>query len=401
MRRLLFVDDETLVLDGLRDLLRSRRREWHMVFADGAAAALRELAAQPFDVVITDMRMPQMDGAELLTRVQQEWPATVRIILSGHTEQAAAARAIGVAHQFLAKPCDASQLSATIERTLAVRELLSSESLRESMGRIKALPARPEIHAKLVKCVRDENSSCADVADLLEQDIALAARVLHMANSGFFGMPRRITGLTEAVEFMGLRTVENLSLALAVFAPGPAMRTRVDVAALQRHALSVGTLARKLVSDPKLQDEAFVAGMLHDIGTLVIATHLPERFAETVAGLVASPRPMHEFETERWGVSHAEMGAYLLGLWNLPYPVVETVALHHRLDRNESASELVTAVHVADVLAHEITRAPCPVEHDSPPTFDMAYLELAGVSDRLEDWRDVARALDDHLSEAA
>lgn len=401
MRRLLFVDDEPSVLDGLRDLLRSRRREWHMVFAEGGEAALRELEAQAFDVVISDMRMPKMDGAELLTRVQEQWPGAVRFILSGYTEQAAAARAVGVAHQYLSKPCDAALLSATIERALAVRGLLTSDALCSAVGRIASLPVRPEIHARIVECVRQDDVSSQQVAALLEQDIALAARVLHMANSGFFGLPRHITRLSDAVGFLGLRTVENLALALAVFDPASPARKRVDIEALHRHALHVGTLARRLVRDRSLADDAFVAGMLHDIGTLVVATHLPDRFDKTMAEMAASQRPMAETETASFGVTHAELGAYLLGIWNLPHHVVEAVALHHRLVASESPSELVTALHVADVLAHEVANAPCPIESKCPPTFDMAYLEAAGVADRLDDWRETARSLGDDIAEAA
>ena len=399
-RRLLFVDDEPCVLDGLRDLLRGRRREWEMVFAGSAEAALAELEKQPFDVVVSDMRMPVMDGAQLLRAVQQRWPGTVRLILSGHTDQEAADRAIGVAHQFLTKPCDAGTLAETIERTLRVIALLDSDALRGSVGRVQSLPARPRVHASIVEKLRDENATNEDIASLLEQDMGLVARVLQMSNSGFFGLPRRITRLADAVGFLGQRTVQNLALATAVYGSDKPLRG-IDTQALQKHARHVGSLARRLVDDKHLVDDAFVAGLLHDLGIILLASSLPEHFAQSLAELARAPRPLHEVEYERWGVSHAEIGAYLLGLWNLPLPLVEAVAQHHRPDSTRPASELATVLHVADALAHEYSASRCAVESASAPALDLVYLEAIGSLDRVEAWRDIARELQATLEEAA
>ena len=166
-------------------------------------------------------------------------------------------------------------------------------------------------------------------------------------------------------------------------------------------AQTLNHMAARLHLDKHLVDDAFVAGMLHDLGIVLLASHLPERFAETVAELKRAPRPLHEVEHERWGVSHAEIGAYLLGLWNLPFPVVEAVANHHRLDPTKPQNELTTALHVADVLVHELDGAPCPVESACAPALDLAYLENIGCLDRIDEWRQKARDLQDHLEEAA
>ena len=400
MRRLLFVDDETSVLDGLRDLLRTRRREWEMVFASGAHEALVELEKAPFDVVVSDMRMRRMDGAMLLSELRDRWPGTVRIILSGQIDPESTERVIAVAHQVLSKPCDAAMLAATIEHTLAVVGILGSQCTRDAMGRIQSLPALPEVHTRIVRLLRDERASSEDVARLVEQDMALAARVLQLANSGFFGLPRRLTRVADAVGFLGLRTVESLSLSLAVFDPASSPHG-MDMAAMQRHAMQVGSIARALVDDSKLRDEAFVAGMLHDVGSVLIASHLRERFQATLEELARAPRPLHELELERWGVTHAEMGAYLLGLWNLPFRLVEAVAVHHRLDPVRPSSLLAVVVHAADALAHELGRAPCPIERAAPPLLDLAYLESVGLLDRVDAWRELARARGETLEEAA
>jgi CheY-like chemotaxis protein len=114
--RILFVDDEPRVLDGLRRMLRSRRREWSLHFAMSGDEALEQLAELPFDVIVSDMRMPRMDGATLLGIVQESFPSVIRIVLTGHTEPEGRAHALPVAHQFLTKPCDPFTLQAAIDR---------------------------------------------------------------------------------------------------------------------------------------------------------------------------------------------------------------------------------------------------------------------------------------------
>jgi YesN/AraC family two-component response regulator len=115
LRRVLFVDDDQYILDGLQNLLRKQRSRWDMCFALGGAAALELFAAAPFDVIVSDMRMPGMDGAELLAHVRERYPAARRIVLSGYAEPAAVQRALEVAHQFLSKPCRAPDLIDAID----------------------------------------------------------------------------------------------------------------------------------------------------------------------------------------------------------------------------------------------------------------------------------------------
>src|ERR1700690_3600413 len=116
MRRVLFVDDEPQILEGLRHRLHRQRKQWEMLFAESGKAALKILAHEPVDVIITDMRMPQMDGATLLTKVKELYPRVVRIVLSGHAELETALRAVPVAHQFLNKPSEPGVIEGVVER---------------------------------------------------------------------------------------------------------------------------------------------------------------------------------------------------------------------------------------------------------------------------------------------
>jgi HD-like signal output (HDOD) protein len=157
---------------------------------------------------------------------------------------------------------------------------------------------------------------------------------------------------------------------------------------LREHSMKTGRLAQRLVADPKAAQEAFTAGIVHDIGKIVLACGLPGPFAEVVAAAKKSPQPFHEIEREILGVTHSEVGAYLLGVWGLPFTIVEAVAYHHTPALvTAGARDVLMAVHVADALIH------C-----GAATVDVAFLESLGMAHRLPHWREIAA---DQLSAAA
>lgn len=393
MRRILFVDDEPRILEGLQRMLRSQRRMWNMSFASGGQAALAELEASRFDVIVTDMRMPGIDGATLLTRVQEQSPETVRIVLSGQMDPDAAARAVRVAHQFLSKPCSAEVLQEVVERACNLRDLLNDERIRRTVGQVDALPAVPRLYTALVETLARPDATADEVAGVLEQDVAMAAKILHLVNSSFFGLSRHVTHLRTAVSLLGTNMIKSLVLSTEAFRAfeGSSAPGGFSVDALHRHSLSVANLAMRLLEDRKLAEDVYVAGMLHDVGKLVLADRLPEEFRQVVTTARERGLPAEVVEQELLGVTHGEIGAYLLGLWNLPYPIVEAVAYHHAPRRvGHDTFDLLTAVHVADALAHEAepNGVGAGVTHGC---VDEAHLQAIGVLDRLPTWREIAR----------
>ncbi len=367
MKRLLFVDDEPQVLDALRNLLRRHRKKWEMVFALGGEEALDQLAQQRFDVVVSDMRMPRIDGAQLLARVRAEHPHMVRIILSGYSEQESALNVMPLAHQFLTKPCDPARLEAVIERACALQLLIHDARLREIVGRIGKLPSLPSLYSELSAVLANPKAEVGDAARLIGRDLAMSAKLLQLVNSSFFGLGRRIASVEAAVGYLGLGMVRNLVLALSAFDASARPRPGFSIEMLQAHCQLAAGIARKLLTDRKQAEEAFLAAMLHDIGKLILATAL------TV-----------EEEAALDGVTHAEVGAYLLGLWGLPYAVVEAVAHHHHPERAQPvALDVVAAVHLADALAHEL--------EGREALIDPAWLAAIGVTEeKLEGWRALA-----------
>ncbi|MBC7982907.1 MAG: HDOD domain-containing protein, partial [Candidatus Obscuribacterales bacterium] len=212
MKLILFVDDEPETLAALRAMLRPRHREWQMEFVESGAAALTELEKQPYDLICSDMRMPSMDGAQLLTTVTERWPGTVRIVLSGYAELTQTLRLVSLAHQYLSKPCDAKQLENTLSRCLNVQDLLNRPALRSLVGQIRQLPALPKTYAKLRDAMSKPNANNTAIAAIVASDTAIAARVLQVVNSAFFRLARQITKIDQAVAYLGFAAVSNLVL---------------------------------------------------------------------------------------------------------------------------------------------------------------------------------------------
>jgi HD-like signal output (HDOD) protein len=351
------------------------------------------MEASPFDVIVSDMRMPGMDGAALLTRVRDRYPEVVRIVLSGHSSLPSALRAVPVAHQFLAKPCDAEMLRVAIERACHLRALLNDDSLRRTVGALGDLPAVPRTYQALTQALADPEVSLQKVAKIVERDVGISAKILQLVNSAFFGISHSMSNIQNAVSYLGINTLKNLVLSeeiFRVFVPKSAV-PGFSMEELQRHARLTAHLAVRLPIPKHLCDVALVAGMLHDVGKLIEAWKLPARLADMLREAREEHRPLHHIEEREYGFGHAEIGAYLLGLWGLPYTVVETVALHHRPNRVPHQNfDAVSAVFAANLLAHELE---APSEAVPPQgAADPFQKELAdlGVLQNLPAWRAMA-----------
>jgi HD-like signal output (HDOD) protein len=330
VKRILFVDDEPALLAGLRSRLHPLAGRWEMSFLGSGEAAVQALESRPYDVIVTDLRMPRMDGEELLRIVSTRWPEVIRMVLSGYTDPQQTSRLATLAHQFISQPCECARLENLITRGLALHDLLHQPRLRALVGRIRSLPTIPRVYARLQAVLADDAATAADVAKVVAADPAIAAKILQMVNSAFFRLPRRITKIEQAVTYLGFAAIRNLTLSVEVFASfsSTAAPGTVDFEKLQQHVREVAGAARALA--PKtFEDDALLAGLLHDIGYWILATQCPGELSRAVDFAVEKAIPLHAAETEVIGASHAEMGAYLLGLWGLPYAVIEAVACHH------------------------------------------------------------------------
>ena len=352
-KRLLFVDDDPLIVDGLRDLLRRERHRWEMVGVISGQQALEVMEQAPVDLVLTDLRMPGMDGVALLTAVKQRWPDVARLMLSGYGDPALVSSAIPVTHQFIDKPCDGPTLKRAIERVFALQDLLASRDLRAVIGQIDQLPSLPSSYWALNDAIRRPDVTAEKLAGLVEQDPALTARVLQLVNSAYFGLPRRVASVQQAITYVGIERLQALMLTAHVIEPGrcPGLGA-ADLEAWQAHSVQVATIARAIADAGDVANDAFLAGVVHDIGTLILATSVPDAYAQVQASLAEADRPRSVVEFEVFGTTHAEVGAYLLGLWALPLSIVEAVAHHHTPDRLESENPLLEVLWAANELSH-------------------------------------------------
>jgi len=391
MNSLLFVDDEPQVLQGLQRQLRTMRHEWQMHFVASGPEALALLETTPVDVLITDIMMPGMDGAQLLAEVSKRYPHIIRLVLSGHADREAVLRLVGPAHQHLSKPCDPDELRHAIARAFSLRQLLASEPLKRLVAGVRCLPTLPTLYTQLTEELQRDEPSIERIGQIVSKDLGLTAKILQLVNSAFFGLSQPIANPTEAVAYLGLTTVRALVLALQVFGQFQTKAVKgLSVEGLARHGWTSGVFARRIAEaergDTKLLDQCLVAGLLHDVGRLVLASEMPECYAGVLEAARSTGQPLWQVEQATLQATHAEVGAYLLGLWGLPNPVVEAVGFHHRpMDCPLRQFAPVVAVHVADALAHQQ-----PGEPDTPMAGSLAptLLETLGLNGRLDVWRD-------------
>jgi putative nucleotidyltransferase with HDIG domain len=354
MKRILFVDDDLRFLEALRVGLQPRAADWIMSFVESGARAIQELEQSPQDVLVADVRMPEMDGAQLLRTVRERWPDTIRIVLSGAADLADVIRLLPIAHQYLNKPCLAKRLEEVIERSLDVKAILSTQSLRALMGSTDRLPAQPRVFSRLRVAMANEKISAREVSRIIRADAMVTAKVLQIVNSAFFGPARRVTSIEQAVTYLGFPAVRNLAMCAEVFAHRPrnSFAAPLSLERLQQHTNRVAAVIHALTSGTAWNDDAVLAALLHDIGYWVLVQECPQDLERALDIAIADRIPIHEAETRVLGASHAEVGAYLLGLWGLPYPIVEAVARHHTPEGVHTAKfDVVAALAVAMALS--------------------------------------------------
>jgi len=386
-RRLLFVDDEPLVLQGLRRTLRPMREEWQMNFVESGEQALAALAGEAYDAIITDMKMPRMDGAQLLDEVKQRYPEVVRIVLSGQAGREAILRSIGPTHQYLSKPTDPEELKLKLAQAFAMRDLLQNAAVRALVSGLKSIPSLPGLYHQIMEELRSEDASLERVASIVSNDAGMTAKILQLANSAFMGVRYDISNPTQAVTLIGTEMVRALVLSVHVFSQFEAEQGVVSYwTGLWEHSLAVACLAQRIAASEKcgkaLVDESFTAGLLHEIGKLVLLAQMPKEYAAFLESVAEKPGA-HAAERERFGCTHADLGAYLMSIWGLPHPLIHAVAYHDRPSESvEQRFSSLTVVHAADAIASASDSSIIVKDIE----LDQKYLGELGLSGRDSIW---------------
>src|SRR5450755_493810 len=399
-KRILFVDDEPMVLQGLQRSLRTMRMEWETKFATSGPEALEMMAEAPFDVVITDMRMPGMDGAQLLDLVKAKFPRTVRIILSGQSDRETILRSVGPSHQYLSKPCDVDELKPRLARAFALRDMLGDPHLKEVVGRLKSVPSLPALYVAVTDALRNPDTPIARIGDIIAQDMGMCAKVLQLVNSAFFGLSCQVSSPQQAASLIGIENLKALVLSLEVFSDFGGPLTQ-ELGFLWNHSMATASFASaiaKVQQSPRaMVDDSFAAGLLHDIGQLVLASAYGVEYQKILRRAEEPGALLADCEAAAFGCTHNAVGAYLLGLWGLADSVVEAVAWHHQPSHAQPrAFSALIAVHAADFFENEL--------HPHPGfdgnSIDELLLSQIGLLPQLAWWakacRDVASRSEIH-----
>jgi len=408
MRKILFVDNDLIEDQDLKKMLRAVRPEWELESAMGVEDALTIMSKSPFDVVVSEILINGVDGIEFLSTVNDLYPETVRIMHTKLPEHGMALRSTMIVHQLLMKPCSVEKMENSIEQTCRLRDLLRNETLKKVVAGIKNLPSLPSIYNLIVAEMQSPEGSLKKAGHLISQDVSMSAKILQLVNSAFFALPRRITDPQQAAVFVGIETLKSLVLSIHIFSSfsKEAELCGFSPVAMWSHSLRTARLAADIAraekADRKVVEEAMLAGMLHDIGRLIILK-IPKKYKEVMALIETTGCSAVEAEYTVMDTSHAELGAYLLGLWGLPDSVVESIAFHHKpskliegltaktsnidnLKQQPREITALTAVHVANAL---IMHEDYSFNTTSFPYVDMSYLETLGLENKLPEWVDL------------
>ncbi|NII12181.1 HDOD domain-containing protein [Oleiagrimonas sp. C23AA] len=356
--RVMFLDDEDQTLKDIEHGLSALGHRWDLVVAESINQAMAAVDEAPVDVVVVDLDMPNMDGTQLLRLLRTRHPTIIRMAFAGVDDREASVRALDLAHQCLPKPCDIITVAETIERAVALRNRMESVELQRVIGQVDRLPSAPRMYMRLRSLLGDPEAHGKSVAELLDQDPGLTAKVLQLANSAYFSSGAPITGVAQAVLRIGLDAVRIAVLANEVF---DAHRGQA-IAELRSRAVRASQLAARIAESGD-REPARTAALLSYVGWLVPGV---EALCAAEAGHSKQP-PTPE-----------EVGAYLLGMWGLPSTIVEAVA-HHRQPSAvpQSRFDVLGVTHVATAL----------VNNQEP---DMDYLQSLGMVARWPHWKRLA-----------
>lgn len=391
-RRIVFLEPEAAVQAQWAARLKWPERSWEVVFAANAAEALQRCEAARCDALVALPQLRDRSGPELLNEVGRRYPHTARLLRCTPEARRDLKGFEGWPPQCVAAEPSPTDFEAAVELALQLNEWLSDPCLASLLPKLQKLPPVPTIYSQVATELASPRGSIDFVSKLIAKDPALTARILQLVNSPTFALNRQITEAVEAVMFLGGERTKSILLVASISLHFDSTRCPgFSQDRLWHHAVGVGSFARAVTlretGDLKLGDQAFTAGLLHDIGKLLLASNLPETYAHAIGVAESQQLSMHVAEQLSFGASHAEVGACLLGTWGLPLSIVRAIAWHHRPGAApERAFSLLTAVHAANVLEHERKKLPVSGVCEG---FDIDYLQRLDLATVRNRWREM------------
>jgi len=376
---------------AVADVTQALGDAWETTSVSNQADALAYLEQRPFDALVVDFDSGAPDAAShLLNQASEKHPGTIRFLLAYEADLALVAAYVSGPHEILPKPIESASLKSRIERGVSPDDSNRGEGACGAGTSAGASPAIPAVYSRVLKALDLPNVTKRQVGKIIAGDAALTDEVLRLARSTHLGLARNITDPVKAVESLGLETVRALVMALRYLAEHSQLKAGyLPLEDIWQHSINVARLARDLMlfetKDRVRAAEALAAGLLHDLGKVVLALNFEDLYARVNSLARKQPVALWDIEKEMFGASHAEIGGCLVGMWNMPSPVVQAVAFHHEPPVGEDHHLTpLAAVHIANVLEHQIRPSD---EFRIVPVISMPFLNDMGLLHRLPVWR--------------
>lgn len=317
--KILFVDDEDRILQGLKRMLRPLSSSYELLFASSADEALKIICKEKINIICSDMKMPQKDGAQLLAEIQNIAPSTIRLVLSGQAEESHILRALPYAHQYLPKPCDAINLRETIENVSYLSTKLPNAKIRESILRIRAIPSSKNVLVEFLALLGNTKPSVEDLAELAKMDIGISTKILHLISCGFLRAKTTACSMTEAIKIVGIDILKRLVDEYPIFYHP----TDTESIKLLEHINELAVLLGISLEEYS-RTENFPAPELNYLrglsllsGRIILATEYPTLYTAYFTQNPKQRSSLIEFEKNAFGLSTLAISAAINYLWGV------------------------------------------------------------------------------------
>lgn len=390
--RILVIDPDPLACTAFKNALKPKEASWTLTLATSTKDALEQVTKSPPDIIVTSSKANSGNGLALLSQLVDEAPLAHPFIKADESEKPSMAKALEGGCGFLRSDLSEGDILAAFKLCLSQNSWQSSPMVAQVLEHCSELQSLPESYLQIARAIRSSNSTISDIAEHVSLDLALSAKVLETVNSPFYGFGNSVNDVSQAINLIGLSSLESIVLAVKVFDYIHQSTSHCAlVSELWNHSIDVAAAARRIAlhhtEDPQAAERAYSAGLLHDIGKLILLETIPEQF-------LAAQRNAHENSISTWrselssfGCDHAEVGAKLLHTWKIPGEICQAVAMHHRpANACETHFSVLTAVHAANTIVRKRKKA------DHPDAIaDQAYLDEIGLSDKRDEWECVAK----------
>ena len=339
---------------------RALGKRWQLTTALDSSEALSKLDKETFSMLLVSSTVKSSDRASFEKEARRAMPRTPFIQFERQkSSEEIAFRSPQDNWQLQPKQSNTESIADQLARALLKQQLSNDPGLRLLVPKIKTLPSWRAVYHKVVKEINSPNGSLATVASLVEDDPILTARILKTANSAAFGFRRRISDPQQAVMLLGGERLKSILIFTVVLSVTEYNQCHgFNPEKFWGHSVRSAELARKIMKsntrDQELIDAAFTAGLVHDIGRLLMAVNIPNDYGEILAEIDGNETLLQREEYRKLETSHTELGTHILESWDLPYPILEAVLWHHNHERVPSDScTPLSAVFAADAIIKE------------------------------------------------